>query len=201
MPAGQFVAVARLCESESKYITFSRDQIPHLFKILDDFQSFIELEIETSEKWWQTIVGEAPVEYSPIYFQVVQYANINGDGQLFKIGNKKSESFPLYIVLGQKSIQNLYERNKLVWKMVNEVKVNYVRMIFNDLVRDAKEIKNDTMSEHLIWKAFLEKDAIRYCGANSKKSTIARDALTHGFEYFKLILHKSIAEDSVALEE
>lgn len=196
MPSGQFTAVVRLCESDTKFVTFTRDQIPHLFSTMDKFQSQLELEIETSDKWWESIVGNVPVEYSSIQFEVVRYANIHSDGEIFKVGNKNETNSPFYINLEQNSVKNLYERNKLVWKMVNAVKVNYVRMIFADLIRDAKEIKD----EHLIWKAFLEKDAIRYCGANSKNSTIARDALTHGFEYFKLILQQSRAENSVVLD-
>lgn len=192
MPGGEFIPVVRLCENESKFVTFTRDQIPHLFNTLDKNESSIELEILTSEKWWESIVGEAPPKYSSIHFKVNDYK----DRELFEIGNKKSETFPFYIILGQNSIKNLYERNKLIWKMVNEVKINYIRMIFSDLIRDAKETK-DTISEHLIWKAVLEKDAIRYCGANSKNSTIARDALTHGFEYFKHVLEQSEEENAL----
>lgn len=79
--------------------------------------------------------------------------------------------------------------------MVNEVKTNFVRKVFSDLINDTIHIKDD-ISDHLIWKSFLEREASRYCGSNSKNSTIARDALTHGFEYFKLILQQRRTENS-----
>lgn len=187
----QFAAVVRLCESDTKYVTFTRDQIPHLFNILDKNEDEFDPEILTSNKWWKSIVDEAPVERSPIYFKT----RVKPHGVIFHIGNNDSgygQTYPFYIVLGQTSIQNLYERNKLVWKMVNEVKTAYVRSIFISLVHDAKFIK-DTIPEHLIWKAFLEEEAIRFCGTNPKNTTIARDALTHGFEYFKY--HLQLARD------
>lgn len=185
---GQFVAVVRLCENDSKYVTFTRNEIPHLFQVLENQKSHFKYEIEEIEKWWDDILLGEP-KSTPIHFKVIAY---NGQ-DLFQIGNKKSESFPYYIILGENSIKTLYQLNKLVWKMVNEVKTNYARSIFSDLVRDAAGMK-DHKGDNFIWKEFLEKDAIRYCGANSKNSTIARDALTHAFEYFKTIVEERKAE-------
>lgn len=195
----QFTAVVRLCESDTKYVTFTRDQIPYLFDILDKNQNYFDPEIETSDKWWRSIVDEAPLELSSIYFKTREKPH----GIIFHIGNNNfgyGNTYPFFIILGEASMQNLYDRNKLVWKMVNEVKTTYVRSIFIDLIHDAKFIK-DTISEHLIWKAFLEEEAIRFCGTNPKNTAIARDAFTHGFEYFKYHLQLARDEENSAEED
>lgn len=145
MADGEFNAVVRLCENDTKFVTFTRNEIPHLFNVLDHQKSVIEFEFESNDKWWSEIVGEAPTENTSIHFQHNEYP----ERSVYEIGNKRNTTYPFYIMLGANSIQTLYERNKLVWKMVNEVKTNFVRKLFSDLVRDAKYMRDD-ISDHVM---------------------------------------------------
>lgn len=186
MPGGEFIAVVRLCESESKYVTFTRNEIPHLYSVLEYEKSSFGCEFEENHKWWKDILFlNKPQESSPIHFKIRDHH----DDPIYEIGNKTHQTFPFYIMIGQNTIQALYEHNKLIWKMVNEVKTNFCRVNLSELINTAIAVK-DVSSEHMIYKQFLEKEATRFCGSNAKHSTIARDALTHGFEYFKLIAQR-----------
>lgn len=183
---GEFVKVARIAESDTKYVSFNHQELKYLFSALrhnrecngyygrDEFEPW-----DVEEHWMDSI---APEEYEDrdktILLDRTSYGN-----DVYQLGNLKNSDFPRYILIASSSLKNLFDLEEFVFEVMLNKKTNFVQdAIFNLVERYRKEKKSNLNYDHL--KAFLSIEAKTLCGKNFMLYAITRDAFTNLFEYF-----------------